>query len=409
MASVSNNLATALTRSLRNRAAAVLAVLSLIMMSGGLILVTASGASAAGNGETPCGTPGTAAYDEVVVDTPAKAAYDDVVHHDAVPAVTHLVHHDAVPAVYVIEYQWTNPPGQGNDQNPGQNGEHGREEKWLPEGQAPNGGANGNGQWVKTGVTRNGELVTAGQAAWDETVVDVPAQDAYVTTVHHDAVPAVTHTVHHAAVPAGAPCAPDDDSQCQADVPALTGAASEDPCSVTPNLPSQTTPTCAVAGTVVAPAEQAGVVVTRTDKGDGKVEFVSTPASGYSFTGEDQSVSTTVQVLPRLTGTACGQVTDETPGTPSVEPVAAGVEGSGTVKHPPTVKGAGTVRHDAQVLGTSAALPTAVDAGLPGQPQDGSRPVRALVGQVLLGGGLLLLVVAGWSGLGRRRLGVPQV
>jgi hypothetical protein len=35
--------------------------------------------------------------------------------------------------------------------------------------------------------------------------------------------------------------------------------------------------------------------------------------------------------------------------------------------------------------------------------------VRVLIGQALLGGGLLLLVGAGWSGLGRRRSGNAPV
>jgi hypothetical protein len=174
---------------------------------------------------------------------------------------------------------------------------------------------------------------------------------------------------------------------------------SQDPCAVTPNLPSQTDPTCSVAGEITEPAEQTGVEVGRTELGDGKVEFVSTPAAGYSFTGEAQSVVTTVQAKPRLTGSACGEVLGDhgTAGKPSVKPAAA------------EVKGVGAVRRDAQVLGESATLPTSVDAGLAGQPQGGSRPAPALIGQALLGGGLLLLVVTGWSGLGRRRHGVPQV
>lgn len=398
MARVSTHLATTLTRSLHNRVTALLAVLSLVLMSGGLIMVSASGAGATGNGaETQCGTPGKDAYDDVVVDTPARPAYDDVVHHDAVPAVTRVVHHDAVQAVYVTEYQWSNPPGQGNDENPGNGGEPGAEEKWLPEGQSPNANANQNGRWVKTGQTRQTQ-VTAGTPAWDETVVVTPAQEAYDQTIHHDAVPAVTHTVHHDAVPAGPPC--EDPVELCPDGSARAGEAV--PCTVTPNLPSQTAPTCSLAGAITAPAAQTGVRVSRTELVDGKVQFVSTPASGYSFEGQAQSVSTTVQARPRLTGSACGDLLgdDATGGKPSVKPAAA---------KPAAAKPAAKVQGTADVLGDASPLPTAVDAGLSGQPQNGPRSVQALVGQALLGGGLLLLVVTGWSGLGRRRHGVPQV
>ena len=57
---------------------------------------------------------------------------------------------------------------------------------------------------------------------------------------------------------------------------------------------------------------------------------------------------------------------------------------------------------EAEVLGTEAvAVPTAVKAGLVGQSDTGSS-VGVLVGQGLLGAGLLLFVTAGWTRLGRR-------
>jgi hypothetical protein len=124
---------------------------------------------------------------------------------------------------------------------------------------------------------------------------------------------------------------------------------------------------------------------------------VSTPAPGYHFPEGPQSVTETVQALPRLTGAACGEVKggDGGPKKPPMKPAAAGARGPGNV-----VAGTGAV------LGDDAALPTSVNAGLTGELQT---DVRVLVGQALLGGGLLLLVGAGWTGLGRRGRGVRQV
>ncbi len=155
---------------------------------------------------------------------------------------------------------------------------------------------------------------------------------------------------------------------------------------MTPNLPSQTAPTCSVAGTITAPAAQTGVRVSRTDLGDGKVQFVSTPATGYSFTGEAQSVSTTVQARPRLTGSACGDLLgDDDAPTRHADLGRARVEGTRAVK-PPAVKAAAAkavaVQGTPTVRGTSAAVPTAVDAGLSGATQNarpgarGSGPAR---------------------------------
>ena len=61
------------------------------------------------------------------------------------------------------------------------------------------------------------------------------------------------------------------------------------------------------------------------------------------------------------------------------------------------------------VLGTQTAVPTAVDAGLTGGPTAGGGSMTALLAQLMVGAGLLLLVAAGWTGLGgRRRRGVHE-
>ena len=205
-----------------------------------------------------------------------------------------------------------------------------------------------------------------------------------------------------------------DTSRTVTVLPRKTGADCpsdvQQPTLVAPNAPSQTEPTCTTAGSITAPVAQTGVVVTSTDLGDGTTRFVSVPAAGYTFgAGNAQSVSQTVTAKPRQGGAACGEVqgVDDgvgdpaTPGTPEpeVEGTSAGrtpaVRGTHAARTP-AVKGTTAVR------GTSAAVPNAVDAGLAGTPVT---DVRVLVGQGLLGGGLLLLAGAAWSGLGLRRRG----
>lgn len=56
------------------------------------------------------------------------------------------------------------------------------------------------------------------------------------------------------------------------------------------------------------------------------------------------------------------------------------------------------------VLGTEAAVPTRVHAGMATLPATGS-PTNLLLAQLMVGGGLLLLVAGGWIGLGGRAYG----
>ena len=66
------------------------------------------------------------------------------------------------------------------------------------------------------------------------------------------------------------------------------------------------------------------------------------------------------------------------------------------------------VKKPAVVLGTEAAVPTVVDAGLAGLPNTGSTS-NGLLAQLMVGGGLLLLVAGGWLGFGRREYGGHQL
>jgi hypothetical protein len=60
------------------------------------------------------------------------------------------------------------------------------------------------------------------------------------------------------------------------------------------------------------------------------------------------------------------------------------------------------------VLGTEAAVPTQVHAGMATLPTTGG-PTNALLGQLLVAGGLLLLVAGGWVGAGTRAVGKHHV
>jgi hypothetical protein len=60
------------------------------------------------------------------------------------------------------------------------------------------------------------------------------------------------------------------------------------------------------------------------------------------------------------------------------------------------------------VLGTEAAVPTQVHAGMATLPTTGS-PTNVLLAQLMVAGGLLLLLAGGWVGLGKRAYGKHHV
>jgi LPXTG-motif cell wall-anchored protein len=60
------------------------------------------------------------------------------------------------------------------------------------------------------------------------------------------------------------------------------------------------------------------------------------------------------------------------------------------------------------VLGTEAAVPTGVEAGLASLPNTGASG-HNLLAQLMVGSGLVLLVAGGWLGFGRREYGGHQL
>jgi hypothetical protein len=169
------------------------------------------------------------------------------------------------------------------------------------------------------------------------------------------------------------------------------------PVTAAPTFPSVTPPSCTEAGSLTVPDQPANVSVTRTPAtgtGPGEYTFTYAPAAGFAFPAGAPTTKT-VTVLPKQTGAACAEVlgTEATTGKPATTVKTPAVEGT-SVRRPAAIKG----------VSASAPVPSAVEAGLAGQQTD----ARVLLGQALLGAGLLLLAGAAWSGLGTRRRGVRQ-
>ncbi len=134
--------------------------------------------------------------------------------------------------------------------------------------------------------------------------------------------------------------------------------------------------------------------MTQTGAAPGEVTFTFSPAAGYVFPA-GTNTSVTLTVAAQKTGRLCGEVL----GTETAKPEP-------TQHTKPSHQSTGTSRPPT-VLGTEAvAVPTAVDAGLatmPGNALGAGGDGR--LAQLLLGGGLLLLIAGGWLELGIRSRG----
>lgn len=93
-----------------------------------------------------------------------------------------------------------------------------------------------------------------------------------------------------------------------------------------------------------------------------------------------------------------GAVTSFSHGYPTLEELDC-VKGSETIVPKPD--------KEPTVLGTQAAVPTAVAAGLGGTSTDAGTTTQ-LIAQMLVAGGMLLLMAGGWIGLGRRESGAHE-
>lgn len=158
----------------------------------------------------------------------------------------------------------------------------------------------------------------------------------------------------------------------------------EPPAEVVPAAPSFTDPTCeAPEGAAVLGAddtESVDYTVAGDVRQGGDVTVTAVAKEGFVF--------------------AEGAVTEWT--HHFTDAIVCGVE---TVKPKPTKNPSSKPSQAPTVLGTQAVVPTAVDAGLAsyGAGQQGGS--SGLVGQLLLGAGVALLLMAGAVGLGRRTRG----
>lgn len=197
------------------------------------------------------------------------------------------------------------------------------------------------------------------------------------------------HTFH--AKPAGAACGGGTPTP-------VTPKPEPQPTLVTPSYPSATDADCSNDGQLVVPAQPEGVLTTRSGAAPGEVTFTFAPAAGYAFPA-GTATTTTVTVAERLSGEDCIL------GVESVKP-----KPHTTKPKPHTTKPKPKPRDRAPiVLGTQAAVPTAVDAGLAGLPGATISPTGSpRLAQALVAGGLLLLVAGGSMGLGRRPRGAHE-
>ena len=142
------------------------------------------------------------------------------------------------------------------------------------------------------------------------------------------------------------------------------------------------------------PSQPVGVLTTRTGSVPGTVTFTYTPATGYAFPASTDTV-VSVKVAKKLSGDECLLGDEGTQPTPTSKP---------THQAKPKPRDRGPA-----VLGTQAAVPTAVDAGLASLPTAVvSSTGSPRLAQALVAGGLLMLVAGGSMGLGRRTRGAHE-
>lgn len=157
---------------------------------------------------------------------------------------------------------------------------------------------------------------------------------------------------------------------------------------VEPAYPSAGAATCSRDGKLMVPAQPEGVLMTQSGTVPGDVTFTFAPAEGYVFP-EGTVTEVVVSVPAMLTGGDCILGEEETK-QPKPKP-------NNDDKKP-------------VVLGTQAAVPTAVDAGLADWTHQTASSTTSgpKLAQALVAGGLLMLVAGGWLGLGRRTRGAHE-
>ena len=252
--------------------------------------------------------------------------------------------------------------------------------------------------WVEARCTSDADVDYTEVTGVQYVTSGIPGPGASVTVTaspvgnHAFAGNAVTSWSHtFQAKPAGAACGGVTPTP-------VTPKPEPQPTLVTPSYPSATDADCSNDGQLVVPAQPEGVLTTRSGTAPGAVTFTFAPAAGYAFPA-GTATTTTVTVAERLSGEDCIL------GVESVKPKPHTTE-----PKPHTTKPRPKPRDRAPiVLGTQAAVPTAVDAGLAGLPGATVSPTSSpRLAQALVAGGLLMLVAGGSLGLGRRPRGAHE-
>jgi len=187
-------------------------------------------------------------------------------------------------------------------------------------------------------------------------------------------------------------------------------------------------PGCGVDGSLAVRQQVPGIIQTQSPAGTGpgSYSFTYTLVQGYEFTdGTTAPKVVPVSVLTALTDQSTDEdgdcfvpapagsldVCPNLTGNQSEIPVNRVKNGAGNCVIPAEVAGTETASpkpDKAPVVKGVEAVPTAVAAGLgDGPTMTGSSPID-LLAQMLVGGGLVLLMAAGWLQIGRRTHGVHQ-
>jgi hypothetical protein len=179
------------------------------------------------------------------------------------------------------------------------------------------------------------------------------------------------------------------------------------PTSVTVGV-SFTDPTCAVPGVAWA--------ATVDGQPDGPADHVTFAAQGTQAAGQAVTVTATADAGYVITGPSSFQHTfaavpaNCSPAVVPPAPAPGEVAGTESAAPKPSKKPAvkPTKASKPQILGSEAAVPTAVDAGLGSVPAAAPAP-GSLLGQLLAGAGAALMLAAGWlMTAGRRKVGARE-
>lgn len=387
-------------RVLRSRAAAVLAVAGAVVLSSGLVMMTASSSSAASDDKSyVCKYSGTPGEDERLKggENPVWVSNSTLTggDRDQVVKVGDVFADGQGFSVVIFANTGRRDPEPTIEDCPAPNGGGDEETEVVAEVTfrdptcedqtvAWSGSYHADAPGVELPSNLVGFEVTGGEAAPGESVeITATIDDDDYEFDNEGQTQVFTHTFGDAATNCETP-----------------------PTSVSANA-TFTDPTCAAPGvawaaTVNGAPDSAGDHVSFALQGTAvagqAVTVVATAEPGYVLTGPSQFPHT-FGAVPSNCATTPPAVL---PTQVVAPPVVAGTE---SAKPKPSHKP--TKADEPQVLGTQAAVPTAVDAGLGALPA--AAPAQgSLLGRLLTTAGAGMVLAAGWLMIGRRKLGARE-